>query len=85
MGFEVRNGSESAMIVGDAIGNHHVQFHHPEWEGGSDQDGATGAATRKMLMDRMANEKMNVVGFHLPGGGMGRVEAKDGAYRFVQS
>ncbi len=85
MGFEVRNGSESAMIVGDAIGNHHVQFHHPEWESGSDQDGATGAATRKMLMDRMANEKMNVVGFHLPGGGMGRVEAKDGAYRFVQS
>ncbi len=83
MGFEVRNGSESAMIVGDAIGNHHVAFHHPEWISGSDQDGETGVASRQMLMDRMSAEKMAIVGFHLPGGGMGRVEAKDGAYRFV--
>jgi glyoxylase-like metal-dependent hydrolase (beta-lactamase superfamily II) len=83
MGFEVRNGSDSAMIVGDAIGNHHVAFHHPEWESGSDQDGATGVKTRKMLMDRMAAEQMTIAGFHLPNGGIGRVEAKDGAYRFV--
>lgn len=83
MGFELRNGSESAMIVGDAIGNHHIAFHHPEWVSGSDQDGETGVATRKMLMDRMAAEQMAIIGFHLPGGGMGRVEAKDGTYRFV--
>lgn len=83
MGFELRNGSDSALIVGDAIGNHHVQFHHPEWISGSDQDGEMGVATRKMLMDRLANEQMMIAGFHLPNGGMGRVEAKDGAYRFV--
>lgn len=83
MGFEIRNGSESAMVVGDAIGNPHVAFHHPEWESGSDQDGAMGVKSRKMLMDRMAAEQMAIIGFHLPGGGMGRVEAMDGAYRFV--
>ncbi|MGH1576364.1 MBL fold metallo-hydrolase [Planktotalea sp.] len=83
MGFEVRQGSQSAMVVGDAIGNHHVAFHHPEWASGSDQDAETGINTRKMLMDRMANEQMTIAGFHLPNGGIGRVEAKDGAYRFV--
>ena len=85
MSFELRDGSESAMIIGDAIGNHHVQFHHPEWVSGSDQDGETGVASRKMLMERMAAEQMQIIGFHLPEGGIGRVEAKDGVYRFVQS
>ena len=85
MGFELRNGSESAMIVGDAIGNHHVAFHHPEWVSGSDQDGELGVQSRQMLMDRMAAEQMAIIGFHLPDGGIGRVEAKDGAYRFVPS
>ena len=85
MSFELRDGSESAMVIGDAIGNHHVQFHHPEWISGSDQDGETGVASRKMLLDRMASEQMKIIGFHLPDGGIGHVEAKDGAYRFVQS
>ena len=83
MSFEVRSGSDSAMVIGDAIGNHHVQFHHPEWISGSDQDGELGVASRKMLLDRLAAEQMQAIGFHLPGGGMGRVEAKDGAYRFI--
>jgi len=84
MGFELRNGSDSALIVGDAIGNHHVAFHHPEWVSGSDQDGDTGVTSRKMLLDRLASEKMSVIGFHLPGGGMGHVEAQsDGSYRFA--
>lgn len=80
MGFELAGG---AMVVGDSIGNHHVAFHHPEWESGSDQDAVTAAATRKMLLDRLSHEQTTLVGFHLPGGGIGRVEAKDGAYRFV--
>ena len=40
--------------------------------------------TRARLMDQAATDKMRIVGFHLPGGGMGRVERKDGAYRFVE-
>lgn len=83
MSFEVRNGTDSAMIIGDAIGNHHIAFHHPEWVSGSDQDGETGITSRKMLMDRMSAEQMAIIGFHLPNGGIGRVEAKDSAYRFI--
>lgn len=84
MGFEVRSGSESALIVGDAIGNHHLAFHRPEWASNSDQDSETGITTRKMLLDRLASEQMAVVGFHLPDGGMGRVVRSDGHFRFVQ-
>lgn len=83
MAFELRSGSESALVVGDAIGNHHVAFARPDWPSGSDQDAETAIGARTMLLDRLANEQLPVVGFHLPGGGIGRVEAAEAGYRFV--
>ncbi len=72
-----------AMIVGDAIVNHHLAFERPGWLAGSDQDPETGAATRMALLDQLAHEKQTLIGFHLPGGGIGRVEKTADAYRFV--
>lgn len=83
MSFEVRNGSQSAMIIGDAIGNEHVAFARPDWPSGSDQDPDLAATTRAALLDSLAHPDMQMIGFHLPHGGLGRVERKDGAYRFV--
>ncbi|WP_339106675.1 MBL fold metallo-hydrolase [Roseovarius rhodophyticola] len=83
MSFELRNGSDAAMVVGDAIGNHHVAFARPDWLSGSDQDMEQAAVTRQGLLDRLAHEQMTMVGFHLPDGGMGRVETTGNAYRFV--
>lgn len=83
MAFEVRQGSDAALIVGDAIGNHHVAFRKPGWESGSDQDAGTAVATRKMLFDRLTSEQMSIVGFHLPNGGLGHVERDGDGYRFV--
>lgn len=82
MAFEVRQGSEAALIVGDAIGNHHVAFRKPGWESGADQDAAKAVTTRKMLFDRFTAEQMMLVGFHLPGGGMGYVDTDASGYRF---
>lgn len=83
MAFEVRQGSEAVMIAGDAIANAHVAFERPDWPGGTDQDAERAAAARISLLDQMAAEKMRMIGFHLPDGGIGRVERKAGAYRFV--
>lgn len=83
MSFELRNGAEAALLVGDAIGNHYVAFARPDWHSGSDQDMEQAARTRMRLLDRLAQEKMLMVGFHLPDGGMGRVERADEGFRFV--
>ncbi len=83
MAFEIRQGNNAAMIVGDAIGNHHVAFARPDWPSGADHDHEAAIATRIRLLDRLANEQMRLVGFHLPDGGLGRAENADGAYRFV--
>ncbi|GAB4260523.1 MAG: MBL fold metallo-hydrolase [Pararhodobacter sp.] len=85
MAFELRDGSESLMVVGDALGNPHVAFARPDWHTGSDQDAAVAAATRLSLLDQIASGQMRVAGFHLPGG-LGSVErVADGRYRFVPS
>ena len=85
MAFEVRQGTEAALVVGDAIGNHHVAFRKPAWESGSDQDASTAVASRKMLFDRLTSEALPLVGFHLPSGGMGRVEPDGDGFRFVSA
>lgn len=85
MVFEARSGSESALILGDAIGNHHLSFANPMWQVGSDQDQETGAQTRKALFDRITADQMAIVGFHLPNGGIGRADTSGDGYVFVQS
>ncbi|MEO1549965.1 MAG: MBL fold metallo-hydrolase [Pseudomonadota bacterium] len=83
MGFELRQGSQAALVVGDAIANHHVAFHEPQWLSGGDQDQALAAQTRAKLMDRLTAEDLMLVGFHLPQGGIGRVRREGQGYRFV--
>ncbi|MCC0075255.1 MAG: MBL fold metallo-hydrolase [Rhodobacter sp.] len=82
MAFELRDGSESLMVVGDSLGNHHVAFAKPDWITGSDQDGAMAAQTRVGLLDQITDGQMRIAGFHLPGG-LGHVERRDDGYRFV--
>ena len=83
MSFELRNGSDSALVVGDAISNHHVAFERPQWASGSDQNADQAAQTRVSLLDQIATEKMTLIGFHLPNGGIGRAEKGSDGYRFV--
>ena len=85
MAFEVRQGSNAALVVGDAIGNHHVAFRKPTWESGSDQDAATAVATRNMLFDRLTSEQMPIIGFHLPNGGIGHVARDGDGFRFLEA
>lgn len=84
MSFEIRAGGETVLVIGDAITNHHLNFARPGWHSGSDQDMDMGAATRVALLDRLASERMTMIGFHLPGGGIGRAERDGDDYRFVE-
>ena len=85
MAFEIRHGATAALILGDAIGNHHVAFQRPDWESGSDQDMALAAKTRGMLFDRIMADDLAVVGFHLPNGGMGRVDKFKDGFKFIEA
>lgn len=80
--FAIHDGSDSIMVIGDAVTNVAVSFQKPEWPSGSDQDPVKGAETRKMLLDRLAGDGSGIIGFHMPHPGIGRVERTGPAYRF---
>ena len=82
MSFEVRENSDKVLIIGDALNNHHVAFRNPSWFSGLDQDPQLAAQTRKDLLEKISLERMKVVGFHLPNGGIGKVEKKENSYYF---
>ena len=44
-----------------------------------------GIAARKRTLDMLVTDKVSLLGYHLPWPGVGRVEKKDTAYRFVQA
>jgi glyoxylase-like metal-dependent hydrolase (beta-lactamase superfamily II) len=83
MSFEIRDGSAALLVGGDAIGNDHVAFERPDWASGADQDTDMGAKTRMRLLDMLATDDIALLGFHLPHGGLGRVERSGDVYRFV--
>jgi glyoxylase-like metal-dependent hydrolase (beta-lactamase superfamily II) len=83
MSFELRTANESVMVGGDAIGNHHVSFAEPGWPIGTDQDADAAAKTRVRLLDMLSHGHMRLIGYHLPQGGIGRVERQGDRFRFV--
>lgn len=83
MSFDIQSGDETVTIIGDAIGNHHVAFAHPEWPSGSDQDQPRARDTRIALLDQLARDGTTFVGFHMPAPGIGRAERDGDGYRYV--
>ena len=84
MSFEVGDNSKKFLIAGDALNNHHVAFRHPERMGGLDQDPKLAAQTRQFLLQKLTSENMGLVGFHLPNGGIGKVEETSEGYEFME-
>lgn len=82
MAFVIGEGADAVMVLGDAIGNGHIAFARPDWTSGSDQDPALAAATRAALFAQIMAADMTVIGFHLQGGGIGRVTRGDDGFIF---
>lgn len=83
--FALHQGSSSMLVLGDALTHPVISFQKANWPSGSDQDPEAGKVTRLALLDRLAQEKMQIVGFHLPHPGMGVVERDGNAFRYIKS
>jgi len=83
MSYVIHGGAESVFVIGDAITNSIISFEKPGWISGTDHDGEKGVETRKMLLDRLAQDQSRVIGFHFPNPGEGRVEKSGDGYTYV--
>lgn len=76
-------GGDGLIVGGDALTHERISFRYPGWRMPADHEPDRAIATRRTLLDRLATSRMTLIGFHLPYPAVGRVERKDGAYRFV--
>jgi glyoxylase-like metal-dependent hydrolase (beta-lactamase superfamily II) len=76
-------GADGLIVGGDALTHPLISFQHPEWRPTADHVPDQAAATRRKLLDRLATDRSKMIGFHLPYPGVGMVERKNNAYRFV--
>jgi glyoxylase-like metal-dependent hydrolase (beta-lactamase superfamily II) len=76
-------GGEGVIVAGDVLTHPLISFQHPDWKPIADHVPDQAIATRQKLLDRLATDRSKLIGFHLPYPGVGLVERKDGAYRFV--
>ena len=71
--YSVASGDKSLMYLADVTNNPWVFVRNPEWQAVFDADGNQAAATRKMLLDRAAADKMLTHGYHWPFPGSGYI------------
>ena len=76
-------GADGLIVGGDALIHQLISFQHPEWKPAADHVPDQAVATRRKLLDRLATDRAKLIGFHLPYPGVGIVERRDSAYRFV--
>jgi glyoxylase-like metal-dependent hydrolase (beta-lactamase superfamily II) len=73
-------GANTLLITGDAVQNNHVSLAHPDWQPRADMDGAKAAASRRQLLELAATDKLQVLCYHMPFPGLGRVERKGSTF-----
>jgi glyoxylase-like metal-dependent hydrolase (beta-lactamase superfamily II) len=84
MAVRLESQGQQLLIVGDALTNEVISFARPELVWGSDVQPDIAVKTRLSLLGELAKDKINILGYHLPYPGFGRIEARGSAYSFIQ-
>lgn len=79
----VADGAAQLLVIGDAVNNPALFMANPEWVPIFDMDPPQAVETRKRLLDRLATDRIPVVGYHFPMPATGRVERAGTGYRLV--
>src|SRR5262249_651535 len=79
---QLRGTNRSALITGDSI-HHPVQLSHPHLTSCVDIDPEQAVATRKRLLDDLANTGALLLGTHFPQPSAGTVRSENGRYRLL--
>jgi glyoxylase-like metal-dependent hydrolase (beta-lactamase superfamily II) len=86
--FTIESEGQSLLVTGD-IANHAVlSLARPDWHFAFDADPAAAVTARRRVFAQAATERTEILGYHFPWPGLGRVEALPGpagGFRWVPS
>ena len=70
-------------LTGDVAFHDPLSYRFPEAESLFDTDRTIGVTTRRRVLDRLADDRLSIVGYHQPWPGLGRVERAGTSFRYV--
>jgi glyoxylase-like metal-dependent hydrolase (beta-lactamase superfamily II) len=76
------SGKEQFMYMGDIAHNPVTSLQHPDWTPVFDYEPAQAIKSRKSILDRVATDRLMVMGFHFPFPAIGHVVRRDTAYHW---
>lgn len=79
-GYEIASGSDRLLYIGDVLHSSALSVQKPDWINAWDTNGATGAATRKSLLQRAAADDLRLYAVHFPFPGLGHVRKQGETY-----
>ncbi len=79
----VYSGKEELVHIADLMHSDVLLFPHPEWGFNGDTDLEQAVATRKQVLQQLADNKTTVFAYHLPWPGLGHVRRKAEAYEWI--
>ena len=79
---ELKAGSDTLVVLGDALTHPIISFEHPDWQPASDHIPDLAVKSRKRLLDRLHASKAKIIGYHLPPPGIGIVVKKGSGYGY---
>jgi glyoxylase-like metal-dependent hydrolase (beta-lactamase superfamily II) len=84
LSFEAAGG-EGLLITVDVANNEVVSFGNPDWRFGYDTDPDLAIRTRGKLLDRVATDRMRLLGYHWAYPGVGFAERRGRGFHFTPS
>ena len=76
------SGKEQFVHMGDIAHNPVTSLQHPDWTPVFDYEPAQAIKSRKAILDRVATDRVMVMGYHFPFPAIGHVVRRDTAYRW---
>lgn len=83
MSLVLETGGAQLMALGDALAHAFVHFQNPDWAWDTDEDFDQAAATRRLVLEMTAVDRITVLGYHFPFPGVGNVRRDDEGYQFI--
>lgn len=79
----ISSGNEKLMYIADLIHSDVILFPHPDWGFSGDTDLDIATASRKKLLEQLADTKTRAFACHLPWPGLGFTKKKTGAFEWI--
>jgi glyoxylase-like metal-dependent hydrolase (beta-lactamase superfamily II) len=81
--YLIGSGTDTLLYTGDTMHHSIVSVQQPDWTIAFDSDPKAAVVTRKKLFDRIAADRLRVLGYHMPWPGLGHIAKRGAGYEWM--